>query len=102
MTPSEVARVFRVEPKTVSRWAAAGRLKSVRTPGGQHRFRESDVLALMAPGLVPGLVPGLLSSHNEGSPEDRARQAAAIDILDDLLNAGDLLVGAASETGGDR
>jgi excisionase family DNA binding protein len=43
LTPGEVASVFRVDPKTVSRWAAAGRLKSIRTPGGHRRFRESDV-----------------------------------------------------------
>lgn len=47
MTPEEVARVFRVDPKTVTRWAAAGRIASIRTPGGYRRFRESDVRALL-------------------------------------------------------
>jgi excisionase family DNA binding protein len=51
LTPGEVASMFRVDPKTVTRWAAAGKIGSVRTPGGHHRFRESDVLALLA---VPG------------------------------------------------
>lgn len=32
-TPAEVARMFRVDPKTVTRWAVAGRLTTVRTPG---------------------------------------------------------------------
>lgn len=47
MTPAEVARFFRVDPKTVARWAQAGRLASFRTPGGHRRFKESDVLAAM-------------------------------------------------------
>lgn len=46
MTPGEVAALFRVDPKTVTRWAAAGRIGSIRTPGGQRRFWESEVLAL--------------------------------------------------------
>lgn len=47
MTPGEVASLFRVDPKTVSRWAISGRIPSVRTPGGHRRFRESDVRALL-------------------------------------------------------
>lgn len=45
-TPGEVATLFRVDPKTVSRWALAGLLPSLRTPGGHHRFRDADVRAL--------------------------------------------------------
>lgn len=48
LTPGEVAAMFRVDPKTVTRWASAGRLGSIRTPGGHRRFRESEVLALVA------------------------------------------------------
>jgi excisionase family DNA binding protein len=47
LTPSEVARMFRVDAKTVSRWAEAGRLASFRTLGGHRRFWEADVLAAM-------------------------------------------------------
>lgn len=47
MTPGEVAAVFRVDPKTVTRWAAAGRIGSIRTPGGHRRFREVEVRALL-------------------------------------------------------
>ena len=47
MTPGEVASLFRVDPKTVSRWAISGRIPSVRTPGGHRRFRESDVRSLL-------------------------------------------------------
>lgn len=47
LTPGEVASLFRVDPKTVTRWAAAGRISSIRTPGGHRRFRESEVHALL-------------------------------------------------------
>lgn len=47
MTPGEVAVLFRVDAKTVTRWAAAGRLASIRTPGGHRRFRSSEVHALL-------------------------------------------------------
>lgn len=47
LTPGEVATLFRVDPKTVTRWAAAGRISSIRTPGGHRRFRESEVRALL-------------------------------------------------------
>lgn len=50
LTPGEVATLFRVDPKTVTRWAAAGRIGSIRTPGGHRRFRESEVRALLAGG----------------------------------------------------
>ncbi len=39
--------MFRVDPKTVTRWAAAGRISSIRTPGGHRRFRESEIRALL-------------------------------------------------------
>ncbi|MFC5184404.1 BldC family transcriptional regulator [Actinomadura harenae] len=47
MTPAEVAAAFRVDPKTVTRWATAGKLSSVRTVGGHRRYRESEVRALL-------------------------------------------------------
>jgi excisionase family DNA binding protein len=47
LTPGGVAALFRVDPKTVTRWAASGRISSIRTPGGHRRFRESEVRALL-------------------------------------------------------
>lgn len=49
LTPGEVAAMFRVDPKTVTRWTKAGRISSIRTPGGHRRFRESEVRALLEP-----------------------------------------------------
>jgi excisionase family DNA binding protein len=43
MTPAQVAAAFSVHPATVFRWAAEGRLESVRTPGGQRRYRAAQV-----------------------------------------------------------
>jgi excisionase family DNA binding protein len=58
LTPSEVASLFRVDPKTVTRWAAAGLLSSIRTPGGQRRFRESEVMELLNAGTTTATAPG--------------------------------------------
>jgi len=58
LTPGEVAAMFRVDPKTVTRWAAAGRIGSLRTPGGHRRFRESEVRRLLAELSVPPAARG--------------------------------------------
>ena len=47
LTPAEVATLFRVEPKTVTRWAKSGKLTSIRTLGGHRRYKESEVKALL-------------------------------------------------------
>ncbi len=47
LKPGEVGALFRVDPKTVTRWAAAGRLSRIKTPGGHSRFRESEIRALL-------------------------------------------------------
>jgi excisionase family DNA binding protein len=59
LTPGEVAKRFRVDPKTVTRWAAAGRISSIRTPGGHRRFRRSEVEALLnTPASLPDPTEG--------------------------------------------
>ena len=47
LTPAEVAAMFRVDPKTVTRWAKAGKLTSIRTLGGHRRYREAEVRGLL-------------------------------------------------------
>lgn len=47
LTPAEVASLFRVDPKTVTRWAKAGKLTSIRTLGGHRRYKESEVKNLL-------------------------------------------------------
>lgn len=57
LKPGEVAVLFRVGPKTVTRWAGDGKIESVMTPGGHRRFRESVVRKLLAGGGIPGDIP---------------------------------------------
>ena len=47
LTPSQVAALFHVDPKTVTRWANAGKLSSIRTLGGHRRFRKDEVEKLL-------------------------------------------------------
>ena len=47
LTPAEVANIFRVDVKTVSRWAEDGKIPCLRTLGGHRRYRESDVQAYL-------------------------------------------------------
>jgi excisionase family DNA binding protein len=43
LTTSEVAAMFRVDPKTVTRWNKQGRLEAVRTLGGHRRYHKADI-----------------------------------------------------------
>lgn len=52
LTPAEVAALFRVDPKTVTRWAKAGKLNAIRTLGGHRRYRESEVKQYLG-GTIP-------------------------------------------------
>lgn len=50
MTPAEVAEVFKVDPKTVSRWAKQGKLDSIRTLGNHRRYYRSQIEMILALG----------------------------------------------------
>lgn len=47
LTPSEVAALFRVNPKTVTRWAKAGKLTPIRTLGGHRRYPVTEIRDLL-------------------------------------------------------
>lgn len=47
LTPAEVAKMFHVDPKTVTRWAQAGKLSYMRTLGGHRRYRRDEVVDLL-------------------------------------------------------
>lgn len=53
LTTEEVATLFRVDPKTVSRWVTSGRLEATRTPGGHFRFRPADIDQLVNASAAP-------------------------------------------------
>lgn len=95
LTPGEVACLLYVDPKTVTRWALAGKLDAIRTPGGHRRYRRSEVLAILggrppldaAAGLgatVPS--PRVAETHDRGvdeglhaaAAEDRRAAAASV------------------------
>ena len=54
LTPKEVAQRFHVNPKTVTRWAKAGKLTAIRTLGGHRRYRQSEVLGLLKANQTSG------------------------------------------------
>jgi excisionase family DNA binding protein len=47
LSPAQVAALFGVDPRTVTRWAHQGRLTAIRTPGGHHRFPTSEIRRLL-------------------------------------------------------
>lgn len=47
MTPAQVAKMFHVDPKTVTRWAQGGKLSYMRTLGGHRRYRRDEVVELL-------------------------------------------------------
>jgi excisionase family DNA binding protein len=59
LTPAEVAALFRVDPKTVTRWAKAGKLSSIRTLGGHRRYRAEEVRRFLDNG---GMTQGVEST----------------------------------------
>lgn len=58
LTPAETALMFHVSPKTVTRWAVAGKLSAVRTLGGHRRYRAAEVRALLVKGFEPRVADG--------------------------------------------
>ena len=55
LTPAEVAKIFRVDPKTVTRWAKAGKITAIRTLGGHRRYRQSEIQALIKSAPTKGI-----------------------------------------------
>jgi excisionase family DNA binding protein len=47
LTRAEVAEMFQVSPSTITRWAEAGKLPSVKTLGGHRRYEAKSVMALV-------------------------------------------------------
>lgn len=92
LTPSEVATMFRVSQKTVTRWAQDGRLTSIRTLGGHRRYREHEVRALLADVPEPPTDPlkaplRSLWPATPAAPEARLRdrlQCAGLATVGDL------------------
>ena len=63
LTAAEVAKIFRVDPKSVTRWAVNGKIVSIRTPGGHRRFRETVIRVLTQTPESAELAPLLTSAE---------------------------------------
>ena len=46
LKPAEAAAVFGVDPKTITPWAKAGKIRSVCTVGGHRRYDAAELRAL--------------------------------------------------------
>ena len=44
--PAEAAALFAVDPKTLTRWANAGKVGCIRTIGGHRRYSRAELCAL--------------------------------------------------------
>jgi DNA-binding transcriptional MerR regulator len=48
LRPGETAALFRVGLPALREWERRGLLTAIRTPGGERRYREAEVLARRA------------------------------------------------------
>lgn len=67
LTPGEVARLFAVDPKTVTRWARTGRLTAVRTLGGHRRYPATQVYALLKGNRTAATAPSTVAITARGA-----------------------------------
>ncbi|HVJ89926.1 MAG TPA: helix-turn-helix domain-containing protein [Labilithrix sp.] len=55
LRPSELARIWKLHPKTVYLWIREGKLPALRTPGAQYRVRTDDARAYCEKNNLPPL-----------------------------------------------
>lgn len=49
LRPIKVQKLYGIAPSTLRSWAESGRLRAAhRTSGGHRRYREADVVSLLA------------------------------------------------------
>lgn len=97
LTPAEVARIFRVDPKTVTRWADSGKLHSIRTIGGHRRYRLEDLL----PHLRPLLAGARLRPERPWTPHEEIyacrKDISLVDVARELGRPLEAVVAKRSE-----
>jgi molybdopterin-binding protein len=54
LTPKEAAKLLTVSYPTIKQWIYAGKIHSVKTPGGHHRIPRSEVGHLIGEKLARG------------------------------------------------
>jgi molybdopterin-binding protein len=73
LTPKEVAKLLTVSYPTIKQWIYAGKIHSVRTPGGHHRIPRSEVRHLIGKKVAPGSLPGERSNLDAISGRNKLR-----------------------------
>jgi excisionase family DNA binding protein len=58
MPTGEVAKLFDVDPRTITDWADKGYLACIRLPSGHRRFSRAQVEALLRDGMLNVSGPG--------------------------------------------
>ena len=58
VTSGEVARALNMTDAAIRRWAREGLVESIKTPGGQYRFRREAVSNLMKARYAPKAARG--------------------------------------------
>lgn len=71
LSPAEVAALFGVDPKTVTRWAKAGRLAHIRTLGGHRRYVAAQVRQLVQATRSPTLATAVTPGHGPSNTPQR-------------------------------
>lgn len=64
-SPSDVAQLFGVHPRTVTGWAQRGIIGFFRTPSGMRRYPEVEVRRLMAQQPAPPFIRELAEADNK-------------------------------------
>lgn len=75
VTPKEAAKILGVHVSSLRRWENEGKLKAIRTPGGQRRFDLEEVeKAAGVPRTIRTICYGRVSTHSQ--QDDLQRQLA--------------------------
>jgi putative resolvase len=72
ITPKEAAKILGVHVSSLRRWENEGKLKAIRTPGGQRRFILEEVEKIGGiPRTIKTICYGRVSTHSQ---QDEQRQ----------------------------
>jgi putative resolvase len=73
-TTGEVAKIFGVSYVAVKKWAYAGKIKYIKTPGGKYRYPESEIRRLLGEQMPKGKVAIYARVSSADQKEDLERQ----------------------------
>ncbi|NHW89282.1 MAG: IS607 family transposase [Archaeoglobales archaeon] len=73
-TTGEVAKIFGVSYVAVKKWAYAGKIKYIKTPGGKYRYPESEIKRLLGEQMPKGKVAIYARVSSADQKEDLERQ----------------------------